>query len=73
MVRMAEHGDGSTWKPSTRGEQAWKESMEEVASRNAAARRAGKLEREAYEQGRENLLRAAAERRHADLMNRRTH
>jgi hypothetical protein len=72
MVRMAEQGDGSTWKPSTRGEQAWKEAMEEVASRNAATRRAGKLEREAYEQGRQDLLRAAAEKRHARSVNRRT-
>jgi hypothetical protein len=72
MVRMAEQGDGSTWKPSTRGEQAWKEAMEEVASRNAATRRAGKLEREASEQGRQDLLRAAAEKRHAQSGNRRT-
>jgi hypothetical protein len=72
MVRMAENGDGSTWKPSTRGEQAWKEEMEQVASRNAAARKAGKLEREASERGRDNLLRAAAERRHAQQVNRRT-
>jgi hypothetical protein len=72
MVRMAEQGDGSTWKSSTRGEQAWKEAMEEVESRNAATRRAGKLEREAYEQGRADLLRAAAERRHAQVVNRRT-
>jgi hypothetical protein len=72
MVRMAENADGSTWKPSTRGEQAWKEAMEDVASRNAAARRAGKLEREASERGRDDLLRAAAERRRAHLVNRRT-
>jgi hypothetical protein len=72
MVRMAENADGSTWKPSTRGEQAWKDAMEDVASRNAAARQAGKLEREAYERGRDDLLRAAAERRHAQLVNRRT-
>jgi hypothetical protein len=72
MVRMAENADGSTWKPSTRGEQAWKDAMEDVASRNAAARQAGKLEREAYERGRDDLLRAAAEKRHAQLVNRRT-
>ena len=72
MVRMSEQGDGTGWKPSTRGEQAWKEAMEHVASRNAAARRAGKREREEYEQGRQDLLRAAAERRHSQLVNRRT-
>jgi hypothetical protein len=72
MVRMAENADGSTWKPSTRGEQAWKEAMEDVASRNDATRRAGRLQREASERGRDDLLRAAAERRHTKLVNRRT-
>jgi hypothetical protein len=60
MVRMAEQDDGAGWKSSTRGEQAWKEAMEDVASRNAAARKAGKLEREAYEREREDLRRRSA-------------
>jgi hypothetical protein len=72
MVRMAEQGEGTGWKPSARGEQAWKEAMEDVASRNAAARRAGKLEREAYEQEREEMRRSAAARRQSQLQNRRT-
>jgi hypothetical protein len=72
MVRMAEQDDGAGWKSSTRGEQAWKEAMERVASRNAAARKVGKSEREAYERGREDLLRDAAARRQAKLVNRRT-
>ena len=72
MVRMAKQDDGDGWKSSTRGEQAWKEAMEDVASRNAAARRAGKLEREEYERGREDMRRSAAARRHAELMSRRT-
>jgi hypothetical protein len=60
MVRMAEKDDGAGWKSSTRGEQAWKEAMEHVASRNAAARKAGKLERETYEREREDLRRRSA-------------
>ena len=60
MVRMAKQDDGVGWKSSTRGEQAWKEAMEDVASRNAAARKAGKLEREAYEREREDLRRRSA-------------
>jgi hypothetical protein len=69
---MTKQDEGSGWKSSTRGEQAWKEATENVASRNAAARRAGKLEREEYERGREDMRRAAAARRHAELMHRRT-
>jgi hypothetical protein len=68
---MDEQGDGSTWKSSTRGERAWKEAAERVASRNAEARRSGRLEREAYERAREDVRRAAEARRHAQLLNRR--
>jgi hypothetical protein len=71
MVRMAEQDDGSSWKSSTRGEQAWKEARERVASRNAEARKTGKRDREAYERGRENVRQAAAARRHAQLLRRR--
>jgi hypothetical protein len=70
MVRMTQQGDGSTWKSSTRGEQAWKEARERVAARNAEARRAGKRQREAYERDRENARRAAAARRDAELLRR---
>jgi hypothetical protein len=69
---MAKQDDGPTWKSSTRGEQAWKEAMERVASRNAEARKAGKREREAYERNRENARQAGAARRHAELQRRRT-
>jgi hypothetical protein len=69
---MAKQEDGPTWKSSTRGEQAWKEAMERVASRNAEARKAGKREREAYERNRENARQAGAARRHAELQRRRT-
>jgi hypothetical protein len=69
---MAEQDDGSGWKSSTRGEQAWKEAMEHVASRNAQARKAGKLEREEYEREREGVRRAAAARRQAQHRDRTT-
>jgi hypothetical protein len=69
---MAQQDDGSTWKSSTRGEQAWKEARERVASRNAEARKVGKREREAYERGRESLRRTAAAKRQAELVRRRT-
>jgi hypothetical protein len=72
MVDMAEQGDGSGWKSSSRGERAWKEASERVAARNAEARKAGRLEREAYERDREDARRAAAQRRHAELLRRRT-
>jgi hypothetical protein len=72
MVCMAEQGDGSGWKSSARGDQAWKEATEEVASRNANARKVGRSQRDAYERGREDVRRAAARRRHAELLSRRT-
>jgi hypothetical protein len=72
MVGMTEQGEGSGWKSSTRGEQAWKEARERVASRNAESRKLGRLQREAYERGREDMRRAAEQRRHARLLNRRT-
>jgi hypothetical protein len=63
---------GSEWKPSTRGEQAWKEATERVASRNAEVRKAGKIEREAYERQRAAARHAAAAKRDAALRVRRT-
>jgi hypothetical protein len=67
---MTQQDDSSTWKPSTRGESAWKEARERVASRNAEARKAGKVEREAYERERENARKAADAKSHAELLNR---
>ena len=65
------HQDGSSdWKSSTRGDSAWNEARERVASRNAEARKAGKAEREAYERERELVRRTAAAKSHADLVNR---
>ena len=45
--------------------------MEHVATRNTEARKAGKLERDTYERGREDARRAAAAKRHAKLLGRR--
>jgi len=69
---MPEHDDGTGWKSSGRGEAAWKEARERVASRNADARKQGKQERETYERTREDARRAAAAKRDAQLMRRRT-
>jgi hypothetical protein len=60
---MPNQDEASSWKPSTRGEQAWKEATDRVASRNAEARKAGRLEREEYERQREGLRRSAEQRR----------
>jgi hypothetical protein len=59
------------WESSTRGERAWKEATDGVASRNADARKAGRLEREDYERAREESRRSAAAKRHAKLLKRR--
>jgi hypothetical protein len=69
---MTEQDDGSGWQPSARGEQAWKEATERVASRNAESRKIAKAQREAYEREREDVRRAAEQRRHSQLVNRRT-
>jgi hypothetical protein len=65
-------GSNSDWTPSTRGEAAWKETREAVASRNAETRKTGKAERETYERERAAMLHASAAKRHAKLVNRRT-
>ena len=69
---MAEHDDGAGWKSSSRGESAWKETRELIASRNADARKQGRQERESYERNREDARRAAAAKRHAQLLKRPT-
>jgi hypothetical protein len=69
---MTTQGDSADWKSSARGETAWKETREGVATRNADARKAGKLEREGDEREREGVRRAAAAKRHADLLKRPT-
>jgi hypothetical protein len=66
---MMDH-ERAGWSSSTRGEAAWKETRERIASRNADARKEGKQRREAYEQTREVARRAAAARQHAELVKR---
>jgi len=65
MMRMTKQDDGSGWKSSTRGDQAWKEAMERVASRNAETRKQGRTERETYEKEREEMRRAGLAKRNA--------
>jgi hypothetical protein len=69
---MGELDDMAGWTSSTRGEAAWKEAMEHIASRNAEARKEGKRQRESHERSREDARRAADAKRHARLLNRRT-
>jgi hypothetical protein len=68
---MAEQHDGSDWQSAARGESAWKEARDQVASRNQEARKAGKLRRETYQRERDAVRQAAEARRHAELLNRR--
>ena len=67
MMGMTQQDEGSHWQSSARGEQAWKEATDRIASRNAAARKAGKLRREAYERMREDTRRAGVAKREAYL------
>ena len=67
---MTDQDDSSNWKSSTRGEQAWKETLDRVSSRNAEARKVGKVERETYERERQLVRQTAAAKSHADLLNR---
>jgi hypothetical protein len=68
---MTEQDDTSTWKSSTRGDSAWKEARERVATRNEATRKSGKQEREAYERSRESVRKTAERRRQARLLGHR--
>ena len=68
---MGEH-DTSGWQSSTRGEAAWKEAKDQVASRNAEARKEGKRERESYERSRDEARRSANAKLHAQLLKRHT-
>jgi hypothetical protein len=71
MVHMAVQADDSNWKSSeARGERAWKEATDRVASRNVAAQKAGKQEREAYERRRDEARRVASAERDARLVKR---
>jgi hypothetical protein len=59
--------DKSVFAPSTRGDQAWKEVRDGIATRNAETRKAGKVERETYERKRETVRHAANVKRNKQL------
>jgi len=52
---MTDSPGSSDFTPSTRGDAAWQEARDGVASRNATARKAGKVERETYERERDAI------------------
>jgi hypothetical protein len=68
---MTKANDQPDWKGSTRGESAWKEARDLVATRNEEARKTGKVRRDTYEHERESVRQAAEARRHAQLLGRR--
>lgn len=71
MLHRPKQDVDSGWQSSSRGERAWKEATDRVASRNADARKTGRLEREAYERARQEARRSAAAERDAKLRKRR--
>ena len=71
MLRKSKDEVDSGWQSSARGERAWKEATDEVASKNADVRKAGRSEREEYERGREQERRGAAAKRDAKLLKRK--
>jgi hypothetical protein len=69
---MTDQAGSSGFTPSTRGDAAWQEARDRVASRNADARKSGKVERETYERERAAMKHAAAARRQGKVSGRRT-
>jgi hypothetical protein len=67
MDHMNDQADHEEQRSSARGEAAWKETMERVAARNQAARKAGKERRATYERQRDEARRAAERQRHSNL------
>jgi hypothetical protein len=70
---MIDHDEGSGWKSSARGESAWKEEREAVASRNAEVRKSGKVAREEYERERAGARKTAAAKTQAQLLKNTKH
>jgi hypothetical protein len=70
MQRKPTQNIDSGWESSTRGDRAWKEATDEVASRNADARKTGRQERETYERERNEARRSAAAEREAKFRKR---
>ena len=67
---MTDQSDGQS-ESSARGEAAWKQAREAIATRNQRAQKAGREQRQAYERGRDDVRRAAEARAHAHLLRRR--
>jgi hypothetical protein len=67
---MSDQSDRQS-KSSARGEAAWKQAREAVAARNQRAQKAGREQRQAYERERDDARRAAENRAHVRLLNRR--
>jgi hypothetical protein len=67
VLGKPKEGADAGWQSSARGEQAWKEATDEVASRNADTRKTGRKAREDREREREQERRSAAARREAKL------
>lgn len=65
--------DRSDWKSSARGDAAWKETTDAIASRNAKVSGSGRVERETYEREREASRAAAAAKVHARLLGKGSH
>ena len=61
---MTDRPDDADKSTSARGEAAWKEARERVAARNQQAQKQGRARRETFEHRRDDVLRAAAGRRH---------
>jgi hypothetical protein len=71
VLRKPKEQADTGWQSSARGEQAWKEATDEVASRNADVRKSGRKEREEQEREREQERRSAAAKRDAKLIKRK--
>jgi len=67
---VTKQGDSPDWKTSARGESAWKETRERVATRNAEVSKTSKVVRDRYDRERADVRRAAAVKRDAHLLKR---
>ena len=71
MIRKSKDEVDTGWQSSARGEQAWKEATDKVASRNADVSKTGKKEREEHERERAEERRSALTERQAKLLKRK--
>jgi hypothetical protein len=70
MERKPNQGTDGGWESSTHGDKAWQAETDRIAARNADARKAGRVEREEYEKGRDEARRAVAAKQRAELLKR---